>query len=192
MNLNQIKKSLLCATLGMALSACGLTSGGNTQVQIAGKKTIEQRVADKSYPAVFQAWNPLDMPSKYPTDTHEQFLDNAAKHSLIWEEPVSQLGFDTKLVFGLVWDHKHAGLATSFTKESLAEAKKNLTYLLDKNPNIVSLFEVRWRDAPGSYLPENSEFWLRDAQGNRVQGWNAAAQSRTICSTIKMKHSKNV
>ncbi|AWB66293.1 hypothetical protein C2869_07540 [Saccharobesus litoralis] len=163
----------IVASLGLA--GCNST-GSDQQASVSGKKSLEQRIDDKTFPAVFQAWNPLDMEEKYPTTTHEQFLNNAAKHSLLWEEPVSQLGFNTKLVMGLVWDHKYAGLATSFTKESLAVAQANQAYLLNKNPNMVTLFEVRWRDAPGSYLPENSEYWLRDDKGNRVAGWTGGPE----------------
>lgn len=138
--------------------------------------SLKERVALKNYPAVFQAWNPLDMPSQYPAETHQAFLDNAAKHDLLWEEPVSQLGFDTKLAIGLNWDHEYPGLATSFTESSLNVAQENLRYMHSKNPHMVTLFEVRWRDAPGSYLPEDSDFWLRNEEGQRVAGWDGGPE----------------
>ena len=166
---------LTCFAL-LGLSACvGSSNIANLNIG-AEKKSIIERVEAKSYPAVFQACNPLDMEDKYPANSHTEFLDNAAKHSLLWEEPVSQLGFNTKLAIGLVWDHVNAGLATSFTSESIAQAKTNQKYLLAKNPNMVTLFEVRWRDAPGSYLRVDSEFWLRDEAGKRVAGWKGGPE----------------
>lgn len=132
--------------------------------------TIQERVNGKEFPSVFQAWYGIDMPS-YPQNTIEQRLTSAAKHDLLWEEPLSQLGEGVDLVLGLVWDHPHHGLANSFTKESLINAKRNRRELLKKNPNMVLLFEVRWRDAPSSFLPEESDWWLRDSNGEIVKGW---------------------
>ena len=40
------------------------------------------------------------------------------------------------------------------------------------NPNMIFLLEIRWRDAPASFLPENSPFWKRHPDGTRVLGWN--------------------
>jgi hypothetical protein len=37
---------------------------------------------------------------------------------------------------------------------------------------MIFLLEVRWRDAPGSFLPEDSPFWRRNADGSRVPGWD--------------------
>jgi hypothetical protein len=156
-------------------SSSSITAGAPAK-EMVDASSVVARVDNKSFPAIFQAWNPLDMPSKYPATTDDEFLKNAAKHSLLWEEPVSQLGFNTKLVLGLVWDHKHAGLANSFTAETLAHAKENKKKLLAMNPNMVLLFEVRWRDAPGSYLPEDSEFWLRGDDGARVKGWDGGPE----------------
>ncbi len=157
-------------------SSAAISISASSASSVAAEKSAADRVNDKRLPAVFQAWNPLDMPTKYPANTDDEFLKNAAKHSLLWEEPVSQLGFKTKLVLGLVWDHQFPGLATSFTAETLAKAKENKQKLQAMNPNMVLLFEVRWRDAPGSYLPEDSEFWLRNPDGTRVLGWDGGPE----------------
>ncbi len=138
--------------------------------------TIPTRVAAKVQPSIFQAWNPLDMPEKFPLDTLEQRLKAAAKHELLWEEPVSQLGFGTKLVLGAVWDHAHGGLATKFTDNSRNQALANRAKMLEANPAMVFLFEVRWRDAPGSFLPEGSEFWKRHPDGKRMMGWDGGPE----------------
>ncbi len=131
-----------------------------------------ERIAHFEQPSIFQAWNPLDMPATFPLDTNENRLRAAAKHNVLWEEPVSQLGFKTPLVIGAVWDGPHAGLATHFTKDSLAQGLKNRARLLELNPRMIVLLEVRWRDAPGSYLPENSPYWKRIPDGTRKTGWD--------------------
>ncbi|RDV29354.1 hypothetical protein DXV75_02590 [Alteromonas aestuariivivens] len=165
----------ICAAIAGYHAVTWLGQSAHASEQVL-PKSISERVADKQYPAIFQAWNPLDMPHAFPDTEQRQFLDNAAKHSLLWEEPVSQLGFGTRLVIGLEWDHQYPGLATGFTRQTLTVARKNLNYLHDKNPNLVTLFEIRWRDAPGSYLPEDSDFWARDDQGNRVLGWDGGPE----------------
>ena len=43
--------------------------------------------------------------------------------------------------------------------------------LEEKNPQIKLLTELRYRDAPADYLPSDSQWWLRNAQGDAVDGW---------------------
>jgi hypothetical protein len=138
--------------------------------------SVAERVNEKTFPAVFQAWNPIDMPTRFPLNTVEQRLRAAAKHAVLWEEPVSQLGFNTPLVLGAVWDHEHGGLATDFTAESKRQALENRRRLLELNPHMVLLLEVRWRDAPGSFLPEDSPFWRRNEDGTRKKGWDGGPE----------------
>lgn len=139
--------------------------GGNAQ-----SNNIASKINSRTYPSVFQAWYGIDMP-EYPIKTAKQRLKVAAKHDLLWEEPLSQLGENVDLVLGLVWDNQHHGLATSFTKKSLKKAKANKAKLLKENPNMVLLLEIRWRDAPSSFLPENSDWWKRNDKGEIVKGW---------------------
>lgn len=138
---------------------------------LSGQKSVTQKVKDRDFPSVFQAWYGIDMPDQYPAKTLEQRLSLAAKHDILWEEPLSQLGEKVDLVLGLVWDHENHGLASSFTKESLILAKENKRKLLGKNPNMVLLFEVRWRDAPSTFLPEDSPWWKRNDKGEIIKGW---------------------
>jgi len=138
----------------------------------ARTKSLVKRVQERDYPSVFQAWYPVDMNCCFPLHTNDARLRVAAKHDLLWEEPVSQLGFDTELVLGAVWDHVHGGSASRFTKESQKLALSNRKRMLKLNPNMVFLLEVRWRDAPGSFLPEDSPFWRRNTDGSRVLGWD--------------------
>ncbi len=128
------------------------------------------RIAWRDYPSVFQAWYGIDMP-EIPIEAEADRLRAAARHDVIWEESLSQLGEGADLVLGVVWDHKHKGLGTSFTAESRTKALANRKALLRHNPNMVMLMEIRWRDAPSDFLPEDSDWWLRDEEGEPVVGW---------------------
>lgn len=146
---------------GCFLSSCTVTGQ---------PEELRKRVADRDYPSAFMAWYNIDHPD-YPVGTEEERIAACAKHDLMWEEPLSQLGEGVDLVLGLVWDNKHHGLATSFTPESLERARTNKKLLLEKNPRMICLFEIRWRDAPMSFLPPDSDWWLRDSQGGIRKGW---------------------
>ena len=137
---------------------------------------VTERIAGRGFPSVFQAWNPIDMTNRFPLATLDDRLKAAAKHDLIWEEPVSQLGYGVQLVLGAVWDHPHGGLATDLTADSKRQAQANRNRMLALNPNMVFLLEVRWRDAPGSFLPEASPFWRRNVDGTRKMGWDGGPE----------------
>jgi hypothetical protein len=158
----------LAATALIAFSCNNPDSGKSDGYS---SKPIEERINDRDFPSVFMAWYGIDMPDMYPLTTNEDRLRAAAKHDLLWEEPLSQLGEGYDLTLGLVWDHKHHGLATTFTAESLREALANRDFMLKQNPNMVFLMEIRWRDAPMSFLPEESNWWLRNDEGEIVKGW---------------------
>lgn len=163
--MRRVITSILSISAVLSLAACcGGVDGG------AQEKPISQRVADRDYPSAFMAWYNIDHPD-YPVSTEAERIAACAKHDLMWEEPLSQLGEGVDLVLGLVWDHHHHGLATTFTEESLQHAQKNKKLLLEANPNMVTLFEVRWRDAPMSFLPEDSSWWKRDEKGEIKKGW---------------------
>jgi hypothetical protein len=169
LRLNMKQTQIFGAIVTISLMLCDIALAGEA-------RTTSARVAAKVMPSIFQAWNPLDMPDKFPLETLEQRLRAAAKHDLMWEEPVSQLGFGTKLVLGAVWDHANGGLATQFTADSLKQALANRAQMLGMNPAMVFLFEVRWRDAPGSFLPEDSEFWKRHPDSKRMMGWDGGPE----------------
>jgi hypothetical protein len=144
----------------------------DTAAERLARRHLQDLIAARDFPAVFQAWNPIDMPGVWPLWTNDNRLRAAAKHDVLWEEPVSQLGFNTALVLGAEWAGEHAGLATEFTTLSQKRALANRAMMLAKNPAMIFLLEVRWRDAPGSFLPEDSPFWRRNADGTRVPGWD--------------------
>ncbi len=139
--------------------------GGCASVQVP----TPDRVEGRSYPSIFQAWNPIES-ADLPLDTRDARLQAAARHDLLWEESISQLGDDVDRVLGAVWDHEHGGLATRFTAGSRRQALANRRALHEMNPQMCFLMELRWRDAPGRFLPEDSEWWIRKTDGSRKMG----------------------
>lgn len=122
----------------------------------APARSVEERIQNRTFPSVFQAWNPAD------NLTGENPLDTEARHDLLFHGPEH---------FGLRFNNAHIGLATGFTPDSLAPAREHRAALLKRNPNMVLLAEIRYRDAHTSYLPETHAWWKRDPSGKRVVGW---------------------
>lgn len=118
--------------------------------------SVASRVTERSYPSVFQAWNPAD---NLPTESAE---DAESRHDLMFHDA----GF-----FWLHWNNQAIGLADGFTKESIRNARQRRERLLNKNPKMVLLCEIRYRDAHKSYLPDDHPWWLRNETGHRVVGW---------------------
>jgi hypothetical protein len=114
-----------------------------------------ERVASRQFPSVFQAWNPID------SLKDEDRWTLLARHDLVFHAPD---------FFGLSWEGAHQGHSTTFTKESLEAGIETRKMLLAKNPNLIMLVELRYRDAHRSYLPEEHVWWRRK-DGRRVVGW---------------------
>ena len=132
------------------------------------------------FPRICQPWNGVQ---NRPDLTE---LERIALHDLWWTGTGS---------LGLVWDtsddQPHVGLATELRPpdggERFDEALDRRQALLELNPGLVTLAEVRYRDAPyvddpegrpwwdRGYYPADSPFWLRDADGNPVPGWGEDA-----------------
>jgi hypothetical protein len=176
--------SLLPALTALTLAGCASSPSNG--------RTVAARVNGRDYPSVYQAWNPIDPPDRHPLDTLEDRLRAAARHDVIWEEPVSQLGYGVDLVLGAVWDHPHGGLATRFTPESRKQALAHRKRLLELNPNMIFLLEVRWRDAPGSFLPEDSPFWRRNPDGTRKKGWDGGPEPYYLMNPDNPEFATNI
>jgi|GEM_PF-1181448 len=118
--------------------------------------TALERLQRRDFPSVFQAWSPVEnVPG-------EGELDGAARHDLFW---------GTLESYGLQWDGPSRGLATAFVGSSVTTARERREELLQRNPDMVLLAELRYRDGPPGFLPETHPWWLRDANGERVLGW---------------------
>jgi len=118
-------------------------------------QTAAERIAARKFPSVFQAWNPAD------NLKDEDKWTTLARHDLVFHAPD---------LFGLKWAGEFQGLATTFTKDSHESAIQTRKTLLGKNPNLIMLTELRYRDAHKSHLPENHAWWMRK-DGQRVVGW---------------------
>jgi hypothetical protein len=115
-----------------------------------------ERIAGRTFPSVFQAWSPAD------NLRGEDALITAARHDLLFHGPE---------FFGLRWKSGPVGLATDFEPESTRAARERRAALLAKNPHMVLLAEVRYRDAHRSWLPADHPWWKRDASGKIEPGW---------------------
>lgn len=136
----------------LVLGAIAVAAAGDEPVP---EKALEKRLADRAFPSVFQAWNPADNLKEEPVMT-------ASRHDLI---------FQGAPFFGLKWDSAFTGLATNFTAASIGQGRLRRHDLLSRNPNLVLLLEIRYRDAHQSFLPEGHRWWRRDDKGSIVPGW---------------------
>ncbi|MEZ5278442.1 MAG: hypothetical protein R3F07_18815 [Opitutaceae bacterium] len=134
-----------------------LTLGGRAEDSRAGGyRSVADRIANRSYPSIFQAWNPAD------NLADEDPLVTAARHDLI---------FHGASFYGLVWDNANEGLATGFTPESLADAPARRDALMRLNPNLILIMEIRYRDAREDFLGAGHGWWRRDENDELVMGW---------------------
>lgn len=124
---------------------------------LADSAFVARRLAMRTFPSVFQAWSPAD------NLRGEDELTTLARHDLVFHGP----GF-----FGLKWNHPFEGLAGGFTAESIAEAREKRRNLLRRNPAMILLAEIRYRDADRTYLPKDHAWWKRGADGKPEAGWD--------------------
>lgn len=132
----------------------GLVTGCAAQETVSDKP-VAGRVANRAFPSVFQAWNPAD-------NLKEDRVLTEARHDLI---------FHGERFFGLRWDSAHPGLAANFTPASIRTGLQRRRDLLRRNPNLILLVEIRYRDAHRSFLPDGHTWWRRDSEGKIVPGW---------------------
>ena len=116
--------------------------------------SISERITSRTYPSVFQAWNPAEHLK------NEDRWTTLARHDLVFHAPD---------FLGLKWAGEFQGMSTTFTKVSQESAMRTRKIVHGKNPNLVLLAELRYRDAHRSYLPENHAWWKRK-DGQRVIG----------------------
>lgn len=136
------------------LCFCVILAAGH--LCLAGEKSVEARIAGRTFPSVFQAWSGAD------NLKGEGRLVTAARHDLI---------FHGAKYFGLKWDHAYHGLAVGFEDKSIAVGLKKRRKLINLNPNVILLMEIRYRDAYRSYLSADHKWWRRDKDGKLVMGW---------------------
>ncbi|UCD49358.1 MAG: hypothetical protein JSW27_17715 [Phycisphaerales bacterium] len=121
-----------------------------------GERGIVERIGGREFPSVFQAWSRVENLPDANT------IEGIARHDLAW---------NAISLCGLRWDTAPRGLAKEFEPDSIETALKRRRKLLALNPNLILIAEIRYRDAHGSFLPENHMWWMRDEQGQIVKGW---------------------
>ena len=115
------------------------------------RPNIRQRIENRGYPSVFQAWNSV---LNRPALSKEAAI---GLHDLYWF---------CCYPFGLHWRQTEQGVKLiGNIEDALAERDA----LLAENPNLILLPEIRMRDAFESHFYHKDwEYWIKDAQGNRV------------------------
>lgn len=122
---------------------------------------ITQRVKSRNFPSVFQAWG--DVTNMAP----ENINVTRARHDILW----NGIGDSD----GLIWDTAPVGgyklLATGFTRACIVNGQNYRQTLLGHNPNMILLANLGYHGAKASWLPDDNEWWLRDANGNKIVSW---------------------
>lgn len=129
----------------------------------------------RNYPSIFQAWNGIE------NKPGENELTRLARHDLVFAGP---------WVFEAVWkvspEQPYQGLSTELVNKdggaSLSSSSKKRGKLLNMNPNLKILCELRYRE--GRYVkkaepkywkrgdyPPKSPYWLKDENGKLAPGW---------------------
>lgn len=115
----------------------------------------EQRINNREFPSVFLAWSPADnLNNEDPEVTF-------ARHDLAIEGPEA---------LRLRWNNAYRGQADDFQPSTVEIAREMRAKILERNPNTILIAEVRYRDAPDRYLPDDSPWWKRK-DGVRAAGW---------------------
>ncbi|PCJ53758.1 MAG: hypothetical protein COA79_22615 [Planctomycetota bacterium] len=141
-----------------------------------GSHAQDKRTSLRSYPSVFQAWNPIE------NKPDKSELELMAKHDLVFGATWAM-----RLVWQITEDHPYKGLSTVLMdkdgKTSLKEAQNRRARLRKLNPNLKLLCEIRYREGRFVTLkkkvnlwrqaayPSNSKFWLKDKKGKYCPGW---------------------
>ncbi|MFM7186746.1 MAG: hypothetical protein ACKO14_02910, partial [Armatimonadota bacterium] len=123
-------------------------------LKVQREQTIQKRIVNRSFPSIFQAWNAAEVAG-------EDKWTSIARHDIVFHAPD---------FFGLRWDQRFPGVAVSFAPESIAAAQSIRQRLFERNPNIVLLAELRYRDAHRSHLPDGHPWWMTK-NGKPVVGW---------------------
>ena len=118
--------------------------------------TIRERLENRTFPSTFDAWGGIGWVHTVnrPELTDQQII---ALADLQW----------TNMWGGLRWLPNPDG--TLRQEGDIARANAIQRGIWHNNPNFVFLQWIRMRRANDGYFPRDSAYWLRDANGRRVQ-----------------------
>jgi len=146
----------------------------------AEPKAVEKRVADRDFPSVFQAWNPVE---NRPGTSD---LERMALHDLVFTGT-----WGMRVNWKVTPEQPYRGLSTVLVNRkggtSFEQARQRRAELAKLNPNLLLLCELRYRE--GHYVPagkkvklwqremypRDSDLWLRDKDGRLCPGWGEDA-----------------
>ena len=116
---------------------------------------VRDRIENRNYPSIFARWSG---PSWPPIVNRPELtgIENQASHDLWFSVPMFGLRFE-------YWPEEIMLVG------NLDEAIRRREEFLAINPSMVFLVQVRMRSGGNpNYLPEDSPYWIRDAEGNRL------------------------
>lgn len=167
---NRISAALVAVSLFALFFACRTPRQSEVRLKEGSSSTrsVHQRLQLRSFPSVFSAWgaaenlNDWRKDSTIPLSTIESKDQTIARHDLVWRGLTG---------LGLLDAGPNIGLIEEFDNAHIAKALAYRKRLLDLNPNMILIAEIRYRDASGDFLPEDSPWWKRDRSGSRLEGW---------------------
>ncbi len=125
----------------------------------------------------------LFMPWKQQADGYNDGQGNPTVPMASMESPEETKARNNLVILdlsqtGLQVTSRTEGVATEFAGLT-DKGRKEHSDALQANPNQVRVAEIRYRDAPEGYFPEDSPFWKKD-DGKRVVGYVADGQPRYL------------
>ena len=118
--------------------------------------SVADRIAARSFPSVFQAWDDLVGTRKDP--------ETIALHDLYW---TAEVGLGYRVNWHLSETEPTYGLSTVLAlPDGIQAAKTAHQHVMRLNSDMVLLMAVNFEWVVPDAFPMDSDFWLRDPQGN--------------------------
>jgi hypothetical protein len=157
-------------TVFITMLACSSVQTHRNLAQIGSSEAEpwKNRYLNRNFPSIFSPWVSAENLNLSPgglvapLSRSENSLTSLCRHDLIWSGPGR---------FGLKFNQAYPGLADGFEQPSFPVGLRARANILHCNSNAIIAVEIRYHDAPGDYLPEDSPWWKRDNKGNRIIAW---------------------